>query len=111
MRIMTQSTISIGKSPFEVVYGMHPRGVYEMRDISGLKKRSAHVEDFIVTMKDIHEQVRDTLKKSVGKYKESADLRKKDVQYKVRDMVFSYLRMERFPKGKYNKLMMKKNGP
>lgn len=35
---------SIGKSPFEVVYGVHPRGIYELRDLSEMGTRSAQGE-------------------------------------------------------------------
>ena len=35
-------------SPFQFVYGMHPRGVYELRDLGKQKKRSAKGEDFAV---------------------------------------------------------------
>ncbi|XP_057867447.2 uncharacterized protein LOC131074783 [Cryptomeria japonica] len=62
-------------------------------------------------MHDIHQQVKETLQKSVERYKENEDLRKRDVQFKVGDLVFAYLRKERLPKGKYTKLMKKKIGP
>ena len=32
---------STGISPFKIMYGMHPRGVYELRDLGQLEKRSA----------------------------------------------------------------------
>ena len=32
---------STGMSPFQILYGMHPRGVYELRDLGQLEKRSA----------------------------------------------------------------------
>ena len=31
---------SIGVSPFQILYGMHPRGVCELRDLGQLEKRS-----------------------------------------------------------------------
>ena len=37
---------SIGMSPFQIVFGMHPRGVYELRDLGKQEVRSAKVEDF-----------------------------------------------------------------
>ena len=52
---------TIGKSPFEVVYGMHPRGVCELRNISEMDQRSGQAEDFVQTMKEIQEQVRHTI--------------------------------------------------
>ena len=41
---------SIGLSPFQIVYGMHPRGVYELRDLRRAKMRSVDVEDFAIAM-------------------------------------------------------------
>ena len=52
---------TIGKSPFEIVYGMHPRGVCELRDLGDMEHRSGHAEDFSQTMKEIQEQVKKTI--------------------------------------------------
>ena len=30
---------SIGKTPFEIVTGMHPRGILDLRDVAGEEKR------------------------------------------------------------------------
>ena len=30
---------SMGKSPFQIVYGMHPRGICELRDLGNLEHR------------------------------------------------------------------------
>jgi hypothetical protein len=37
---------SIGQSPFQVVYGMQPRGISELRDSEQTATRSASVEEF-----------------------------------------------------------------
>lgn len=44
-----------GRSSFEVVYGMHPRGVCELRDLGAMEYRSGHAQDFTRTMKEIQE--------------------------------------------------------
>ncbi|XP_059064896.1 uncharacterized protein LOC131856947 [Cryptomeria japonica] len=59
---------SIGRSPFEVVYGMIPRGVYELRDLKGMERRSAQGENFAIAMHDIHQKVKETLQKSAERY-------------------------------------------
>lgn len=46
---------SIGLTAFQIVYGTHPSGVLELRDVRDLEKRSTQVEDFVEVMKDIHE--------------------------------------------------------
>lgn len=93
-----------------LVYGMHPRAVLELSDLRGMEKKSVEGEEFSIAMKDVHDQVKETLKKNVSKYKEKVDL-KRSVQYKVGDLVFAYLRKETLPKGRYTKLHMKKIGP
>lgn len=86
-------------------------GIYELRYLSGMNKRSSQGKYFATTMHDIHKQVKETLEKNLDKYKRKVDLKKRDVQFKVGDLVLAHLRKERMPKGKYTKLMMKKIGP
>jgi hypothetical protein len=50
---------SIGKSPFQVVYGMQPRGISELMDSEQDETRSASAEDFIEAMKELHSQVKE----------------------------------------------------
>ena len=38
---------SIGKTPFEIVTGMHPRGILDLRDVTGEEKRSTTGEEFV----------------------------------------------------------------
>jgi hypothetical protein len=41
---------SIGKSPFEIVYGIHPRGIIELRYLNQDEFRSVGAEDFATKM-------------------------------------------------------------
>jgi hypothetical protein len=50
---------STGKSPFQVVYGMQPRGIFELRDSEQTATRSASAEEFIEAMKELHSQVKE----------------------------------------------------
>ena len=70
---------STGYSPFQILYGMHPGGVHELRDLGKQERRSANAEDFANTMKDLHEQVKIKLQDSSQKYKQQADLKQREV--------------------------------
>jgi hypothetical protein len=50
---------STGQSPFQIVYGMQPRGVSELRDLEQNATRSASVEGFVEAMKELHSQVKE----------------------------------------------------
>jgi hypothetical protein len=41
---------STGKSPFQIVYVMHPRGISKLRDMGKEEMRSDDAEDFSTTM-------------------------------------------------------------
>jgi len=100
-----------GMSPFQILYGMHPRGVYELRDLGQLEKRSVDGEDFAARISELQEEVKERLHKSNAKYKMKADLKRREKNYEVGDLVLAYLRKERFHKGEYKKLKLKKIGP
>jgi hypothetical protein len=63
---------STGQSPFHIVYGMQPRGIYELRDSEQTATRSASVEDFAEAMKELHSQVKGRLQNSSQEYKQQS---------------------------------------
>ena len=71
--------MTTGFSPFQIVYGTHPRGVLDFRDISQVERRSAQVEDFVVVMRELHQEVKNRLEKTNDKYKERADKTRRDL--------------------------------
>ena len=89
---------------------MHLRGVCELRYLGKLEQRSDDGEDFATAIGELHGQVKQRLQDSNGKYKQRADLHRKEVNFEVRDMVLAHLRNKKFPRGKYHKLKMKKIG-
>lgn len=78
---------SIGKIPFNVVYGFSPRGVDELKDSANLVKTSVMAEDFVDYIKDLHKEVKEKLEKSTTKYKESVDIHKRGQEFQIRELV------------------------
>jgi hypothetical protein len=50
-----------GKSPFQIIYEMKPRGVSELKDVEQDEFKSAGAEDFAEAMKELHSRVKERL--------------------------------------------------
>jgi hypothetical protein len=107
----SQQTGALGKRPFQILYGMQPRGVSELRDLGQSEIRSAGAEDFAAEMQRLHSHIRGQLQSSSQEYKRRADQHRRELQFGVGCQVLAHVRKERFPRGTYNKLSMKKIGP
>ena len=55
---------SIGKIPFDIVYGRKPRGVSELRDSEQIIINSASAEEFAEAMEELHSRVKERLLES-----------------------------------------------
>jgi hypothetical protein len=88
--------MSTRKSPFQILYGMQPRGVYELRDLEQ-SEINVGVEDLGVEMQRLHSQIRGQLQSSNQEYKHRVDQHHRELQFEVGDHVLAHLRKERFP--------------
>jgi hypothetical protein len=102
---------STGKIPFQILYGMKPRGVSKLRDLEQSEIRSIGAEDFATEIQKLHSQIRGKLQSSNQEYKCRAEQHRRELHFEVGDQVLAHLGKERFPIGTYNKLKMKKIRP
>lgn len=56
---------STGHRPFQILYGMRPRGIHELGDFGKLEWRSTDGENFAEAMRELHEKVKLRLQDSV----------------------------------------------
>ena len=98
-------------SPFQIMYGMHPRGVCELCDLRQLEQRSPDGEEFAMRISELQEQVKARLQQSNTSYKARAYSKRRETNYEIGYLVLAYLKRDTFTKGEYNKLKMKKIGP
>lgn len=102
---------TIGKAPFQVVYGRMPRSVVDLVDLPKHERVSADVVALTELIKQTHEEVRSHIEQRKKKYKVAADRYRRHKEFEVGNRVMVYLRKERFPSRSYNKLKLKKIGP
>nr|GEZ76620.1 RNA-directed DNA polymerase [Tanacetum cinerariifolium] len=100
-----------GRSTFFIVYGREPFTPLDLAPILITDRISSEGKVRSAQIKELHAQVRDTILKHTRKYQARANKHRKQVVYKEWDLVWIYLRKERFPAGRYGKLQARADGP
>jgi hypothetical protein len=52
---------STRKIPFQIMYGMHPRGVYELRELEQNEFRSARAKYFVAKIQELHNKIKESI--------------------------------------------------
>ncbi|KAG2267137.1 hypothetical protein Bca52824_074216 [Brassica carinata] len=102
---------SSGFSPFQVVYGLLPRGPLDLTTLPDHTRLHGVAADFVDNIHQVHVQVITNLQSSSSKYKAASDSHRRRVLFEVGDQVWAFLTKDRMPAHAYNKLKAKKIGP
>ncbi|KAJ0946191.1 putative nucleotidyltransferase, Ribonuclease H [Helianthus annuus] len=100
-----------GRSPFFVVYGRQPFTPLDLAPFPETKHFSAKGQAQANQIKALHERVREQIIKHNLQYQSRASLHRKKVVFEEGDLVWIYLRKNRFPPGRFGKLHPKADGP
>ena len=102
---------TVGRSPFEVVYGLQPIGAMEFAPHPTIHQFSGDAEVRAKEIKKLHKEVRLKIEKNNAKYVEQAYRCRKYVEFEVGELVWVHLRKDRFPPGKFGRLKPRVDGP
>jgi len=98
-------------SPFQVVYGFNPRAPIDLLPLPtservhhDAKKRA----DFILKL---HKTTKDNIEKMNERYRVAGNKGRKEIKLEPGDLVWLYLRKDRFPDLRKSKLMLRADGP
>ncbi|GJX04630.1 RNA-directed DNA polymerase [Tanacetum coccineum] len=102
---------STGRSPFLVVYGRNPFTPLDLAPLPAVDSYSVEGEAQATQIKALHEQLSDQITKHNLQYQARANKHRKHVVFNEGDLVWIYLRKDRFPPGRYGKLQDCADGP
>lgn len=102
---------SSGFSPFQIIYGVVPRGPPDLSSLPDRVRLHGGAEAFVDAILDTHAQAKVNLDTSVAKYKAAADSHRRRLVVEVGDLVWVVLTRDRMPAHAYNNLKAKKIGP
>ncbi|GJR05402.1 RNA-directed DNA polymerase [Tanacetum coccineum] len=102
---------STGHSPFLVVYGRNPFTPLDLAQFPGVETFSAEGNDRAEQIKSLHEQVRERITNHNLQYQARANKHMRKVVFQEGDLVWVFLRRERFPQRRFGKLQPRGDRP
>ena len=94
-----------GVSPFQIVYGLDPPRPLDLVPRPLDYRPSADAEQRVKEIQQLHEKVRARIEKSNLSYAAQANKHRRQRVFQPGDLVWIYLRKERFPAQRKTKLM------
>lgn len=91
-------------SPFQINYGISPRGPPDLSTLPDRVRLYGKAEAFVDNIVETHAQAKANLDTSAAKYKNSADSHRRRLVFDVGDLVLVVLTRDRMPAHAYNKL-------
>ena len=82
-----------------------------MAPIPELKRVNVKAEDLIAQIQEIHTATAKHLQETSAKYKQTADKKRRVVEFEIGVIVWAILTKDCFPVREYNKLAARKIGP
>ncbi|CAA7021374.1 unnamed protein product [Microthlaspi erraticum] len=102
---------SLGFCPFQVVYGIIPRGPLDLSAVSDVSRMHGSATAFVESLQEVHSSAISNLQQASVRYKTAADKHRREVLFAPGDLVWVYLTRDRMPASEYNKLRSRKIGP
>ena len=98
-------------SPFQVVYGSSPSAPLDLVPIPNITKFSWEAKKRAKEIQDLHAKVSERIEKFSEQAKLQTNKHRNEVQFQPGDLVWIYLRKERFPSKCKSKLIPRSDGP
>ena len=102
---------TIGKSPFEVVYGFNPLSPLDILTLPLQERINLDASARATHLKKVHEDTRNTIEHQVQCLATKLNVNKHPMIFNIGDLVWLHLRKDRFPQERKSKLRPRVDGP
>ena len=99
------------KCPFEIVYGFLPRAPIDLLPLPTSERVNVDANKHAELILKLHETTKENIECMNAKYKLAGSKGKKHVTFEPGDLVWLYLRKDRFPNLRKYKLLSRADGP
>jgi hypothetical protein len=98
-------------SPFEIVYGFNPQSPLDLISLPLEVKCSTDGKAKAEQVRRIHAKAKENIEKRTEQYQKHANKGRKELIFEEGDLVWIYLRKDRFPQERKSKLLPRVDGP